>query len=139
MICAACKGSGIAPQPYFPSPVSVDGITVHHHAGTICKMCEGTGYRSNRLMRDRHESERDSIGKVVQYNPGQKLAKLTLEETVHVGSKLLIEDSVGETEFELNDILVSKMHMSMALAGWEVVILVPREVFPGTRIYRIGA
>jgi hypothetical protein len=112
---------------------------VHHHAGAVCKMCEGTGYRSNRLSRDRGDNSRDSIGKVIQYSPSHKLAKLSLEETVHVGSKLLIEDSVGETEFELNDILVSKMHMSMALAGWEVVILVPRDVFPGTRIYRIGA
>ena len=110
--------------------------------GVVCKACDGTGYTSSRGRRERQvvsEPEKDSIGKVIQYYPGLMTARLTLEETLHVGNRLLIQDADGETEFELGPMLVSKMAFSMALAGWEVAIQVPRPVDAGARIYRIGA
>ena len=142
MTCAICKGSGIAPAPHLPGSYGGWMDKGQFGMGVVCRACDGTGYTSSRGRRERQvvsEPDKDSIGKVIQYYPGLMTARLTLEETLHVGNRLLIQDADGETEFELGPMLVSKMAFSMALAGWEVAIQVPRPVDAGARIYRIGA
>lgn len=142
MLCAACKGSGIAPAPHLPGSYGGWMDQSRYGMGVVCRACDGTGYRSTRGNRARSEAnstDKDSIGKVIQYYPGLMTATLSLEECLHVGNRLMIVDADGETEFALDKIMVSKMQMSMALAGWEVAILVPRPVDLGARIYRIGA
>lgn len=141
MICVTCKGSGIAPAPHLGGTYSGWMKESRYGMGVVCRACDGTGYKHERPTRNRanEREEKDTIGKVIEYYPGLMTASLTLHEALHVGNRLMIADDEGETEFELKTILVSQMEMALALAGWEVAIMVPRPVDPGARIYRIGA
>jgi hypothetical protein len=143
MICLSCKGSGIAPAPHVGGSYGSWMKESRYGLGVVCRACDGTGYRSERGQRATpvtpDKVEKDSIGKVMEYFPGLMTAQLSLHEALHVGNRLLIVDEEGETEFELKGILVSQMDMTIALAGWEVAIAVPRPVDPGARIYRISA
>lgn len=141
MICLSCKGSGIAPAPHVGGSYASWMKESRYGLGVVCRACEGTGYRNERGQRASApaQDEKDSIGKVMEYFPGLMTAQLSLHEALHVGNRLLIVDAEGETEFELKGIVVSQMDMTIALAGWEVAIAVPRPVDPGARIYRISA
>lgn len=140
MSCLSCKGSGIAPAPHVGGSYASWMKESRYGMGVVCRACDGTGYRNERLHTTAPEHDTmDSIGRVMEYFPGLMTAQLSLHESLHVGNRLLIVDEEGETEFELKGISVSQMDMSIALAGWEVAIAVPRPVDRGARIYRISA
>jgi hypothetical protein len=125
VLCHTCQGSGRS-AGFGPADLRPGRMA--------CNLCEGRGYRHDN--RRTAEATTVDVGKVLAYDPMIGTAYVSIEETLNRGDKLIAICHGLAVEFELRTMVVAGMNLPMALRGWEVAMLVPQPLQPGTWIMR---